>query len=61
MYKVLCSFADLKDDKYIYAVGDTYPREGYEPDKERIKELCGSENAFGKPIITETRTRKKGT
>lgn len=58
MYKVLLNFADLQDDKYIYLAGDTYPREGYTPDKERIDELCGSDNAFGKPIIAEAKTKK---
>lgn len=59
MYTVLENFADLHDDKYIYLKGDSYPHEGYEPEQERIAELSGSENAFGKPIITEIKTKKK--
>lgn len=59
MYTVLENFADLHDDKYIYLKGDSYPREGYEPEQERIAELSGSENAFGKPIITKIKTKKK--
>ena len=58
MYKVLLNFADLHDDKYIYLSGDTYPREGYTPEKERIDELCGNDNAFGQPIIAEAKTKK---
>lgn len=58
MYKVLISFADLKDDKYIYAKGDAYPREGYKPTEERIAELSGNENAFGQPIIAKQKSKK---
>lgn len=61
MYKVLLNFADLQDNKYIYLAGDTYPREGYTPEKARIAELSGSENAFKAPIITEIKSKgKKG-
>lgn len=58
MYKVLINFADLKDEKHIYAKGDSYPREGYKPTEERIKELSGNNNAFGQPIITATKSKK---
>lgn len=53
MYKVICRFADLQDSSTIYEVGDTYPREGYEPAAERIVELSGSKNKIGKPLIIE--------
>lgn len=58
MYKVLIAFADLTDDKYIYAEGDAYPRKGYEPTEERIAELSGNKNAFGKPIIAKQKSKK---
>ena len=58
MYKVLISFADLKDDKYIYEKGDVYPREGHEPTEERIAELSGNKNAFGQPIIAKQKSKK---
>lgn len=61
MYEVLIDFADLQDEKYIYHEGDKYPRKGYTPEKARIKELCGSDNAFGKPIIAVMKEKKKGT
>lgn len=59
MYTVLENFADLHDDKYIYLKGDSYPREGCEPTQERIAELSGSGNAFGKPVIAEVKAKKK--
>jgi hypothetical protein len=63
MYNVLLTFGDLKDGGYVYHTGDKYPREGYTPEKARIEELTGSENAFGQPIIAEVKTttkKKKG-
>ena len=51
MYKVIYRFADMQDEKHVYDVGDTYPREGSKPSKERIAELVGSENKIGKPLI----------
>lgn len=58
MYKVLISFADLKDGKYIYEKGDVYPHEGYKPTEDRITELSGNENAFGQPIIAKQKSKK---
>jgi hypothetical protein len=51
MYRAIEKFADLEDDKYIYDIGMIYPRKGYDPSEERVKELSGSENAVGKPVI----------
>ena len=35
-YKAKITFRDLQDNEYIYQVGEVYPREGYEPSKERV-------------------------
>ena len=64
MYKVIERFMDLRDDNYIYKVGDAYPREGADPTLERIRELASNSNKIGKPFIEEIaekpkRTRKK--
>ncbi|MBR1751846.1 MAG: hypothetical protein IJ740_13430 [Ruminococcus sp.] len=50
-YEVIKLFTDLKDNNYLYNVGDTYPREGYKPTNERIDELLGSGNKQGTPLI----------
>jgi len=52
-YKVIRKFKDLQDSNYIYNVGDTYPRKGKRPKKERIEELLSSNNKVGKPLIAE--------
>lgn len=44
-------FKDLEDNEYIYKKGDTYPREGLEPSKERIKELSTKKNKIGEILI----------
>lgn len=51
MAKVIRAFLDLQDNEYLYDVGDEYPREGLEPSPERIKELQGSDNKIGEPLI----------
>lgn len=51
VFTVLINFRDLEDNGHIYRKGSTYPRNGYEPTQERIKELSGKENALKKPII----------
>lgn len=38
-YKAKITFRDLQDNEYIYQVEETYPREGYEPTKERVAEV----------------------
>lgn len=50
-YKVLKMFTDLQDNRYVYNVGDTYPREGIEPTENRIAELSGKFNKQGVPLI----------
>lgn len=52
-YKAIERFKDLKDDKYVYEVGDKYPRKGKRASKARIAELLGSENRRGRPVIEE--------
>lgn len=51
MFIVLHHFEDLQDDRYSYNEGNTYPREGYVPSKERINELSGIENRLHMPLI----------
>lgn len=53
MYKALVLFRDTQDNNHIYHEGDTYPRDGYTPTEERIKELLGCENRRGLPVIEE--------
>lgn len=59
MYKVICRFADLKDNNRVYEVGDKYPRKGLNPTDERIAELSGKENKIGEPLIKKVVTKKK--
>lgn len=51
MFEVLKSFSDLKDGNHVYMVGDTFPRHGFSVSEERLKELTGSNNTFGCPLI----------
>lgn len=51
MYRAIERFADLEDGKHIYGIGEPFPRKGYEPTDERLKELSGSDNKVGKPVI----------
>lgn len=67
MYKVVKMFDDLQDATetktetayHRYEVGDTYPRHGLKPSAERIKELSGSDNLQGTPLIVEVKERAK--
>lgn len=52
-YKVLRPFRDSQDDLYAYRQGDIYPRQGYEPSKQRIAELSSVKNRLGKVLIAE--------
>lgn len=54
MYKVIKAFTDLHDDDYPYSVGDTFPRIGIKVTEKRLKELSGSGNRQGVPLIAET-------
>ena len=53
MYRVIESFADLKDNKHLYHVGDEFPRDGANVSKSRIDELSGSKNKMRKPLIEQ--------
>lgn len=64
MYKVIESFTDLRDNNYVYYVGDTFPHNGVEVDARRVAELASDKNRLGVPLIEEItekpkRTRKK--
>ena len=52
MYVAIKRFVDLTDDDHIYNAGDVYPRNGFEPSRERIIELATSKNKLEAPLIT---------
>lgn len=52
-YKVIKSFADLKDNNHVYAVGDDFPHSDADVSEERITELSTSANKIGVPLIEE--------
>lgn len=58
MYKVIEAFMDLHDQNYPYGVGDTFPRVGVAVTDKRLKELSGSSNKQGRPLIKETEDEK---
>lgn len=53
MYKALSYFTDLQDGNFAYKAGDIYPRNGYKPTQERIKELSTDANKRNVPVIVE--------
>lgn len=53
MYKVIKHFTDMQDNNFAYNVGDEYPRKGMSVLPSRIKELAGSKNRQGQPLIEE--------
>lgn len=53
MFNVVKMFHDLQDNAHEYNIGDTYPREGYEPSLSRIEELASDQNLQGVPLIVE--------
>ncbi|MCP3025411.1 hypothetical protein [Halobacillus sp. A5] len=57
-YVVVKSFKDLQDNKYQYQKGAAYPRNGINPDDDRIKELSGSNNNMGKVLIKQVEEDK---
>lgn len=57
MYKVIHGFADMKDNGYVYRVGDKYPRLGFSVTESRIRELSSNTNRTGIPLIEKTGTR----
>ena len=59
MYKVIKYFTDLHDKDHPYNVGDTFPRAGIEVTEERLKELAGSDNKQGTPLIELVEEKKR--
>jgi len=57
MYKVITDFADLQDGGHVYRAGDSYPRSG-SADSSRVKELSGTGNKLGVPLIVEEKVSK---
>lgn len=53
MYVAIRPFYDLKDNRYFYAAGDCYPREGLKVSEDRITELISDKNMHGYPFIEE--------
>lgn len=58
-YKVIKSFADLKDNNHTYNVGDTFPRAGVEVSEDRFAELSGRQNKQGVPLIEKAKDKRK--
>lgn len=50
-YIVIKRFADLTDNKHLYAVGDLFPRSGLTVSTRRLKELSSARNREGTPLI----------
>lgn len=50
-YIAKCRFADLEDGKWLYLAGDAYPRDGLTVTDKRLRELAGSDNRMGFPLI----------
>lgn len=65
MFRVIKHFTDMQDNNFAYQVGDEYPRKGMSVLPSRIRELAGSKNRQGCPLIeeipdeSETPKRKK--
>ena len=53
MYKVIKHFTDMQDNNFAYNVGDEFPRKNFNVLPSRIKELAGSKNRQGCPLIEE--------
>lgn len=52
MYRVVHEFYDLEDEnKTIYHVGETFPYDGREISKKRLKELSSKKNKIGDVLI----------
>ncbi|GCA66012.1 hypothetical protein KGMB01110_04480 [Mediterraneibacter butyricigenes] len=53
MYQVMEYFTDLHDADHEYHPGDIFPREGISVSEERLRELSGSDNKRGMPLIAK--------
>lgn len=58
-YKVVSSFFDKEDNNRLYEVGQSYPRTGYKPSKERIDMLSTNKNSESTIFIKEVVTKRK--
>lgn len=58
-YKALIWFFDKDDNAHEYHPGDTYPRDGYVPSKERLADLLSGNNSTGKPMISGEEPEKE--
>ena len=58
MYLVIQNFVDLADKCHKYVAGEEYPRKGYEPTAERIKELVEGNNKAGVKLIKKVKGAK---
>lgn len=58
MFRVIKHFTDMQDGNFAYQVGDEYPRKGISVLPSRIKELAGSKNRQGCPLIEEIEDTK---
>lgn len=54
-YRAIENFKDLLDHEYKYRAGDSFPRSGYTPSAERIKELLSDSNKRGRAVIEEVK------
>ena len=57
-YKVIKHFPDMQDNNFAYNVGDEFPRKNFSVLPSRIKELAGSKNRQGCPLIEEIEDAK---
>ena len=55
--QALCDFRDLEDG-HLYRAGEPFPHDGRTVDQMRIKELSGSVNKAGKPLIFVNETKE---
>ena len=53
MYQVMEYFTDHQDADHEYHPGDIFPREGISVSEERLRELSGSDNKRGMPLIAK--------
>lgn len=62
-FTVIAPFADAQDSNHVYIAGDSYPRDGYTPTRERLEALTSSDNARGYALIKwiEKPVRKAAT
>lgn len=57
-YAAIVDFIDLEDDMHLYHAGESYPRHGLTPTKERIDFLASDKNKMGYPLIEAVKSKK---